>query len=446
MVVMYRNSTIPTGAMTPMWTSWGRLLSIETPQHPFRKKPFLSTNGTILATGNLKSYGDSCLLSNGTAFSMLFQDNILAWNPQSGRLKVEAGVLLDHILQNFVPEGWFLPVTPGTKYVSVGGAVANDIHGKNHHRVGTFGHFITSLKLLRSNGEAIVCSPSANSNLFQATIGGLGLTGIIDWVEIQLIPIKSSLMDVEWLRFEGIPEFLELNTASSHYDYTVSWLDCTSSKKGKASAKGIYIRGRHHPDPSCLSIHKKPYLKIPFNFPDLTLNKYTIGMFNKLYYHHFPKHKKGTQHYDPFFYPLDQLIDWNLIYGKRGLYQFQCVIPFKHSLSTFQTMLDIIAASGQASFLSVLKSFGSIPSIGLLSFPEEGLTLCLDFANQGIKTLTLLKQLDELVLAARGRRYPAKDATMTRNQFKQFYPNWNTFLAYKDPKISSDFWERVSPQ
>ena len=426
-----------------MWTSWGKIKHIDLPKVPFSPSVFTSS-GDHLAIGNLRSYGDSCLIDPGTAISMLNYDFFLEWDSQSGRLRACGGVLLDDILQRCVPDGWFLPVTPGTKFVTLGGAIANDIHGKNHHKVGNFGHFVLELELLRSDGEVVKCSPDHNSSLFYATIGGLGLTGIILHACIQMIPIRSSMMDVEIIRFNGLREFILLNSASSAYEYSVAWLDCVTQSQGRAQARGHYIRGRHSPSKGVLVPHSvDKNWNVPFEFPDFALNRWTVGLFNMMYYHRqFLKERAIVQHYDPFFYPLDRVLNWNRIYGKRGLYQYQCVIPIVH-YEVLQQMLDCIAASGQASFLSVLKTFGSTISLGMLSFPTEGITLCLDFANRGQSTLALFDRLDEFVRQVGGRLYPAKDGRMSSLDFKAGYPQWQSFLQYKDPGINSSFWKRV---
>jgi FAD/FMN-containing dehydrogenase len=426
-----------------MWSSWGKIQHITVPAVPFSRSVFVPF-AAHLAIGNLRSYGDSCLIDPGIAISMLNYDFFLAWDSQLGRLTACGGVLLDDILQRCVPDGWFLPVTPGTKFVTLGGAIANDIHGKNHHKVGNFGHFVLEFDLLRSDGEVIKCSPNQNSSLFYATIGGIGLTGIILHATIQMIPIQSSMMDVEIIRFDGLAEFIQLNSASSDYDYSVAWLDCVTQSQGRAQARGHYIRGRHSPLAGDLAPHlTHKNRNIPFEFPDFSLNRWTVGLFNTLYYHRqFSKEKAVTQHYDPFFYPLDRVLNWNRIYGKRGLYQYQCVIPVVH-YEMLQQMLDCISASGQASFLSVLKTFGDTPSLGMLSFPTEGITLCLDFANRGHSTLALFDRLDELVRQVGGRLYPAKDSRMSSIDFKSGYPQWQSFLQYKDPLITSNFWKRV---
>jgi FAD/FMN-containing dehydrogenase len=425
-----------------MWTSWGKIQHIDLPKVPFSPS-VLTSSGDHLAIGNLRSYGDSCLINPGTAISMLNYDFFLEWNSQSGRLRVCGGVLLADILQRCVPDGWFLPVVPGTKFVTVGGAIANDIHGKNQHKVGNFGHFVLELELLRSDGEAIKCSPNQNASLFYATIGGLGLTGIILNACVQMIPIRSSMIDTEIVRFNGLHEFFELSANSLNDDYSVAWIDCVTQSRGRAQARGHYIRGRHAQSGTLVSHSIGHRRNVPFEFPGFMLNRATVGFFNTVYYHRqFFKKRSLTQHYDPFFYPLDSVLNWNRIYGKRGLYQYQCVIPLG-GRKALQEILDCISVSGQASFLSVLKTFGTIPSLGMLSFPREGMTLCLDFANRGQSTLALFDRLDDIVRQIGGRLYPAKDSRMSSLDFKTGYPQWQSFLQYKDPSITSCFWKRV---
>lgn len=426
-----------------MWSSWGRPYNIETPLKSFDQNGPIASE--FLAIGNRRSYGDSCLITHGQGYDMLHHNHFLEFNPQTGLLKAQAGLLFSEILAVCVPKGWFLPVTPGTKWVTLGGAIANDIHGKNHHQVGTIGNFIPRFGLWRPDTGEITCSTTQETELFRATIGGLGLTGIITWAEIQLIPIQSAYLNVEWIQFSGIDAFLELTKDSQNYPYTVAWLDCSHKTKGNATARGVFIRGTHALTPPSLISHTKKSKTIPIDMPSKLLNPLTVSLFNTLYYHKqiVPK-KQLLQHYDPFFYPLDHLNNWNKLYGKNGFYQYQCVIPFKDGKKHLQEMLNLIANSGFASSLSVLKTFGSIPSPGLLSFPQEGITLCLDFANRGDKTRALFTQLDAIVLAAKGRLYPAKDATMSPETFKTCYPNWKEFSRYKQPQITSDFWERVT--
>jgi len=345
-----------------------------------------------------------------------------------------------------VPRGWFLPVTPGTKFVSVGGAIANDIHGKNHHAGGTFGRHVTRFELLRSSGERLICSPTENEMLYQATIGGLGLTGLIVWAEFRLKPIVNPYIDAEHINFSSLDEFFTISAESDQgYEYTVSWVDLLVGDK--AICRGNFIRGNHNQDPALASKPlKKPLpLAVPFNLPSFVLNPLTVWGFNQLYYYkQMPKRVQKVESYDPFFYPLDSIHQWNRMYGKRGFLQYQCVVPHEGSRESMGEIMGRIRKSGEGTFLTVLKEFGDIQSPGMLSFPRPGLTLALDFAYAGPKTLKHLEELDAVVRQVDGAIYPAKDARMSAASFQQFYPRWEEFAGYIDPHFSSSFWRRVS--
>src|SRR5215469_234894 len=393
-----------------------------------------------------RSYGDSCLNEGGISLDISHLRRFISFDEETGLLRCEAGVSLAEILEVIVPRGWFLPVSPGTKFVSVGGAIANDIHGKNHHRAGTFGCHVTCFELLRSNGERLVCSPSRNSELFRATIGGLGLTGIILWAEFRLKPIVNPYIDMERIRFSSLDEFFEISARSDrNYEYTVSWVDLLIG--GKNLCRGIFIRGNHNQFRALASkpMKKRLPLALPFNFPSFVLNTLTVKTFNELFYHaQLGKSIHKIVPYDPFFYPLDSLHDWYRMYGKRGFLQYQFVVPFANANEAMGEILGSIRRSGEGSFLTVLKTFGAIQSPGMLSFPRPGLTLALDFAYGGSKTLKLLEELDSIVLQSGGAVYPAKDARMSAGSFQDFFPAWKEFAQYVDPHFSSSFWRRVT--
>ncbi len=398
---------------------------------------------SFLAYAQGRSYGDVCLNEDGILLDTQHLDHFIQYDKEKGILRCEAGVTFENILQLIIPHNWFLPVTPGTKYISVGGAVANDIHGKNHHKAGTFGRYILKFELLRSNGERLICSPTENTELFNATIGGLGLTGLINWVEFSLKKIPGSKIEQETLRFNNLKEFYTLSDESDKdWEYTVAWIDCLAT--GDELGRGLFIRGNH-----CESNKKHKFktskLSVPFDAPGFLLNKVTVNAFNNLYFKK-PIKQYSKVDYDPFFYPLDSIANWNRLYGKRGFMQYQCVIPTEHRETAMIEMLSIITASGQASFLSVLKEFGNIQSPGLLSFPRPGITLALDFPNRGQKTLELLDQLDVITLKYDGSVYPAKDARMSPASFAQYYPRWKEFEKYIDPHFSSNFRRRVNPE
>ena len=390
-----------------------------------------------------RSYGDSCLNDGGLLLLTRDLNRFMEFDKKSGLLRCEAGVTLAEILDLTVPHGWFLPVTPGTKYVSIGGAIANDVHGKNHHQAGTFGRFVTRFELLRSDGTRLLCSPSENSDWYRATIGGLGLTGLMLWAEIQLKSVSGPTMAVQTVRFGSLTEFFALSEESADdFEYTVAWIDCL----GKEShvGRGIFIRGNHSHEPHPNLTKPGPGLSLPFYAPQILLNQYSIRAFNELYYRkQWQRLSRRTSHYDPFFYPLDGLLNWNRLYGRQGFYQYQCVVPYENSPSPIQDMLRIIGDSQLGSFLAVLKVFGSIPSPGMLSFPRAGVTLALDFVNRGPRTLALMDRLDEIVCDSGGAVYPAKDARLSSQHFKRFFPQYQEFAEYVDPKFSSSCWRRV---
>lgn len=402
-------------------------------------------SGSLLPYGQGRSYGDSCLNDGGSIISTKHLNRFISFDEQSGLLKAEAGVTLEQILDHCVPLGWFLPVTPGTKFVSLGGAIANDVHGKNHHRGGTFGCHVKSFELLRSDGSLTVCSPEQNSELFAATVGGLGLTGFITWVELQLRRCANAFIRMESIKFGGLDEFFEISKSSDKdFEYTVAWLDCVAS--GASFGRGIFMRGNHatHEEAGHLKAKKGLRAAVPFDFPPFALNNLTVRAFNTLYYNRLRnKQTDAVVHYDPFFYPLDCVHQWNRIYGSRGLFQFQCVVPAGSGNSAIREILRTIVGSGRASFLAVMKEFGSVKSPGMLSFPRPGVTLCLDFPNQGAMTLDLFGRLERMVVEAGGAMYPAKDACMRGENFRRFYPRLDEFSKHIDPRFSSSFWRRV---
>jgi FAD/FMN-containing dehydrogenase len=405
-----------------------------------------SVSSLILPRGLGRSYGDSCLNENGYLLSTRWLDKFYGFDPDTGLLRCESGVTLDEILQVFVPRGWFLTVTPGTKFVTVGGAIANDVHGKSHHKTGTFGNNVKQFELLRSDGERIICSRDSNPDMFRATIGGLGLTGVILWAEFALRPVLGPYIDMEAIKFNDIDEFFEVSKESAQkYEHTVSWVDCLSGQDG---VRGIFMRGNNsdrHEKNELKSVHKNATWKsIPFDAPEFLLSNATIKLFNFL---HFNLQRKENQksiiHYDPFFYPLDGILHWNRLYGKRGFLQWQCAIPDVEKHKALTHILQAISKSKVSPFLIVLKEFGDKPAEGLLSFPIPGITVALDFPNVGEELFSLLKKLDKLVVEYGGRIYPAKDARMTRETFRASFPEYENFSKYVDQRFSSSFYRRV---
>lgn len=394
---------------------------------------------SLLPFGMGRSYGDSCLNSGRDLVDCSGLNRILHADWQSGRIRVEGGVTFADLLPVIVPRGWFLPVTPGTKFVTIGGAIANDIHGKNHHRAGTFGCHVRQFLLQRSDAGAVVCSPVVEPEMFSATIGGLGLTGVIAWAELQLKPVRSNAIDVETLPFAGLDEFSALSRASdASFEYTVAWLDCLSGRR----TRGLLFRGNHAPDGVAQPSGRS--LAVPLDCPDFLLSRASVRLFNQAYYAAKTlAPRRERVHYDPFFYPLDAVLQWNRVYGRRGLLQYQCVVPHGESRS-LEEMIERIGRSGHGCFLAVLKAFGAVASPGLLSFPRPGLTLALDLPMRGERTLRLLDDLDQVLASAGGALYPAKDGRMSPETYAASFPRWRELREYLDPKCSSSFWRRVT--
>ncbi len=437
-----------TPKLTDAFESWGRYPKYEAhlvPQHWQQDFPanIAGLHNGALPVGMGRSYGDSCLLKDGNLVVTTGMNRLLSFDETTGLLTAEAGVTLAQILDFCVPRGFFLPVTPGTKYVTLGGAIANDIHGKNHHIAGTFGRHITQFELVRSDGSRRLCSPTQDPDWFAATIGGLGLTGLITWATLRLRPIVSRSIDFEGIQFHGIDEFLDLTKRYADIEYTVSWIDCAST--GANFARGIFMLGDHAKTPGPLNISPEPKLVFPFDAPGFALNKYTVSAFNFAYFHKQMRPRvKAAQDYEPFFYPLDIALHWNRLYGKSGLLQFQYAIPWESAREGTIAILTEVAKSGLASFLAVLKAFGDVPSPGLLSFPQPGITLALDFPIKAGLTFPLFERLADMTRDFGGRLYPAKDAAMTAQQFQTFYPQWKQLARFRDPVLTSSFWERVT--
>jgi len=430
------------------FTSWGRVERVEAESVAlsscFDAIPAVDNKAaTLLPYGNGRSYGDSCLNAGGTIIKTRAIDHFMDFDPSCGVLRCEAGVLLSEILSLTVPQGWFLPVTPGTRFVTVGGAIANDVHGKNHHVNGTFGCHVRQFELFRSDGQRLLVSPQQYENLFAATIGGLGLTGLITWAEIQLRRIHNSWINVETIRYSSLDEFFSLcEESDSDYEYTVSWVDC--SGVGKRLGRGLFMRGNHAPTQATGMAYSKKARTFPLVPPLSMVNSLTLKAFNTVYYHkQFARQTSQIQHYEPFFYPLDGLLEWNRMYGPRGFYQYQCVLPGEDGKTAVAELLNEIARSGLGSFLAVLKVCGAVDSPGMLSFPLPGVSLALDFPNRGEPLHRLFQRLDAVVAAAHGRLYPAKDGRMPGALFRAGYPRWQEFNQYIDPNFSSSFWRRI---
>lgn len=400
--------------------------------------------GSVLAHGNGRSYGDSCLNDGGRLIMARSMDRILAFDRISGLVTCEAGVLLDDLLKLVVPAGWFPPVTPGTCFVTIGGAIANDVHGKNHHRAGTFGRHVRAFELVRSDGRRLTCAPDLNEALFGATIGGMGLTGLITQVTLQLMPVPSTEMQQETIHFDGLDRFFAIAAESdATHDYTVAWIDALAS--GSGFGRGVFFRANHAPASHQPASRPRRSLPFPIKPPVPLINSLTLRAFNLLYRAAQPRLPAPRRiAYRPFFYPLDRVRNWNRAYGPDGLHQFQCAIPMAHARDAVEEMLRRTLAANETSFLTVLKLFGDVPSPGMMSFPLAGATLTLDFPNRGARTEKLLAELDHITLAAEGRVNPYKDARMSPATFEASFPHWRDFAEHIDPGFSSSFWRRVT--
>jgi len=393
---------------------------------------------TALPAGLARSYGDVGLNEDNALLIATGINRILAWNQQTGLIRCEAGLSLAQLLEFCVPRGWFPQVLPGTKFVTVGGAIANDIHGKNHHVAGTFGCHVPRFEIVRSDGTRAVCSADENADMYRATIGGMGLTGLLTWADIQLRPIISPQIAYMGTKFHGLNEFLALTKASKS-EYSMAWLD--TAARGRNWARGIFMEGDHSAADDPLTTGKAARFPFPIDLPPGLLNRTTVGLFNFAFFHkQLGKHVNHFMHYDPFFFPLDAIHNWNRMYGSRGLLQFQCVVP----ADAMQAIIRVVTDAGLSSFLTVLKIFGDVRSPGIMSFPKPGWTLALDFPIRGDRTFELFDRLAYMTLEAGGRLYPAKDARMTSSQFQRFYPQWRDFAQFIDPNFSSSFWRRVA--
>jgi FAD/FMN-containing dehydrogenase len=393
-----------------------------------------------LAYGMGRSYGDVCLNPEGTLWVTTGLDHFVAFDDSTGLLVCEAGVLLRDIQRLVIPRGWILPVTPGTQLVTVGGAIANDVHGKNHHILGSFGDHVRSLALMRTDGEVIRCGPNEQADWFAATVGGMGLTGVITQAEIQLRRVASPWLDTETIPYANLAEFFQLaDDSEADWEHTVSWIDCITGGGGR----GLFMRGNPtHTQEIPTPEGRK--LTMPIVPPISLVNRLSLRPFNMAYFH-LKKWRAGKTiaHYEPFFYPLDDLLEWNRMYGPKGFFQYQSVVPRHVGQDAVQAMLKEIARSGDGSFLAVLKTFGNRQPVGMMSFPQPGVTLALDFPNHGERTHKLFERLDAIVREAKGRIYPAKDARMPRELFEAGYPRLAEFIQYRDSGISSGLSRRL---
>ncbi|HUX89847.1 MAG TPA: FAD-binding oxidoreductase [Gallionellaceae bacterium] len=439
--------------LTKPISGWGRypVQSCEL-ERPERYADLHPNTDTLIARGQGRSYGDASLNENGRVILTERIDRMLELDVKQGILRAEAGVTLADILPVIVKQGWFLPVTPGTKFVSLGGCVAADVHGKNHHHDGSFGEHVLGIELILADGSRKACSATENSDLYWATVGGMGLTGIIGEVTLKLIPIQTAQMMVRHHAANNLEQLFQLLQDPAVDDhYSVAWIDCLAT--GDQLGRGVAMFGHHASSSEFTGANplvSKPKRKrsLPFDFPSWALNPLTISAFNKLYYYRESRKKSPfLTDYDSYFYPLDAIGEWNRMYGKRGFVQYQCVIPEGNALAGMTALLKELSGSRRSSFLAVLKRFGA-EGKGLLSFPMPGYTLALDLPIRDKGLFSLLEKLDHIVLQHGGRVYLAKDARISAESFRAMYPRYTEWLKVKqviDPsnRFSSSLARRL---
>ena len=420
-------------------SGWGRFPQAEcrvvAPKGEAELRSTVTSVRSAIARGNGRSYGDPSL-NRETTLLLRHSDRILDFDPATGRLEAESGVMLADIIETFLPRGWFVPVTPGTKFVTLGGMIAADVHGKNHHKSGSFGDHVESLELVLADGRVLRCSGEENRELFAATRGGMGLTGVIRSAVFRLIRVESAHVRQEVVRTRNLAETMQAFEALRDWTYSAAWIDCLA--RGRNLGRSVLFCGEHaragelpaglRSNPFAFA--KRHARRMPADFPGFALNAWTVKAFNRVYY---TANRPGERivDYDRFFYPLDAILEWNRLYGRQGLLQYQCVLPKDAAAVGLTAMLEAVAAAGTGSFLSVLKLLG--PGRGMLSFPMEGYTLALDFpANP--RALDLLSRLDAIVTAHGGRIYLAKDARMSP-EMMHGYPE---LVAFRSQRKAAD--------
>ncbi|MBM3608542.1 MAG: FAD-binding oxidoreductase [Alphaproteobacteria bacterium] len=433
-----------TAAVKPQtaYHSWGGLscvpANVLTPQaHDTLALP----KGAYLAYGNGRSYSDTCLPESGTLIGTRAMQSVIAFDPQTGILRAQAGMLMADVLSLAIPHGWFVPVTPGTRWVTLGGAFANDVHGKNHHHRGTFADHVNMFELLRSGGERMLVSRNQNAGWMRATAGDMDLTGLVTWLEVQLMRVVSPWVQQDVLAFETLEDFMALDHASrASHEYTVAWLDAVSADA--RVQRGVFMRANHVRHDVQAKPDRQPLLSIPFTPPVRPVPRFAIRPFNALYWRMALRSSGKVHDYRPFFYPRDGLGNWNRLYGRAGLRQFQCVLPAQHGADALRALLAATHRHGQPSWLAVLKAFGDRPPAGMLSFARPGLSVALDFPNEGGRTQALFENMQAIVNDAGGAVNAYKDAQWTAETFAKSFPDFTQFEPYMDPMAVSRFRAR----
>lgn len=425
-------------SLTSRIGGWGRYPVQECEQfRPERYRDLMATYPQpLIARGQGRAYGDAALNDAGAVVRTERLQRLRDFDPERGVVTLEAGETLAHMLACFVPRGWFPLVTPGTKHVSVGGCIAADVHGKNHHHDGAFSRSVKSFSLLNDQ-SVMTCSEEENSEAYWATIGGMGLTGVIGEATLQLRPVETAYIRATNKAVANLEQaFQEFEQGANEQRYSVAWIDLQSS--GNRCGRSVVMSGEHATVDDLVGKQKQSPLRtdfrgsrnVPLDMPQWLLNGATIGAFNELYYRVAGRAGNFIVDYDKFFYPLDSLGNWNRLYGKRGFLQYQCVIPTEAAYDGLLNVLAILRKSKHPAFLGVLKKMGEQGS-GLLSFPMAGYTLAMDLPYTGQRTLNLMKKFDEVVVEAGGRDYLAKDARMTPELLAQMYPRLEAFKQMK---------------
>lgn len=428
------------------YSGWGRVLKatgdLARPERAGTLRAILRERAS-LAIGNRRSYGDAPLNDGDGAIDMTRLDRLISFDENSGILRAEAGIRIGEILRLFAPRGWLPAVLPGTGFATLGGCIGNDVHGKNHHRAGSFGQHVTKIELLGANGRLRRITPEANADLFRATVGGLGQTGVILAASIRLMRCASEIMGVRETRIDSLAEFLAM-LDSSTATFSVGWIDATA--RNEALGRGILeeaeIGGAGEP------IAEGRSRKVPFDAPRFLLSPPVVRAFNHFYLRRIPAEgRQVSRSMAEFFFPLDRIHDWNRLYGKPGFHQFQCVLPARAAPAALEQMLALIAKSKLASPLAVLKRLGEGRG-GMMSFPMEGYTLAVDFPNQR-RVASLIAELQQITLQSQGRLYLAKDSLATREMVAPMYDEWSAFSRIAngvdpDGRFTSDIVRRLN--
>ncbi len=437
-------------------SGWGRVgaqeCAVRRPESPCDLGALMSQGGgTLIARGLGRSYGDPAVNGGGSVVDCSRLNCMRSFDAATGTLECEAGVSLCEIIDAFLPRGFFLPVTPGTKFVTVGGAIACDVHGKNHHGVGSFGNFVDRIDRLLPSGEVVGCSREVQPELFWATLGGVGLTGIILSAQVRLLPVESGYMKVDYQQCRNLDDALARMRDNDHkYTYSVTWVDCLA--RGGKLGRGALMLGNHakpedlpHLSRDAFVPQRRGGVPVPVEFPGFVMNPYSIGAFNELFYRKHASRAGVIVDYDTYFYPLDKLTGWNKMYGRQGFLQYQATVPATE-VAGIVKLLERLGESRRASFLAVLKVMGE-SNEGLLSYPVPGYTLTLDLPNRP-GAVEFLRGLDRVVLDHGGKLYFAKDACALPETIAEMYPRLPEFRALRariDPegRLSSNLARRL---